>query len=40
MSENAKTAGRSRLGGWIVFLATMLVLSFAAMPGHEEFSAV
>ena len=24
--------------GWIVFLATLLVLSFAAMPGFERYS--
>jgi hypothetical protein len=40
MLQNAKTAKRSRLAGWIVFLATLLVLSFAAMPGHEAFSTI
>jgi hypothetical protein len=38
MSESIKAVRRSKLGGWIVFLATLLVLSFAAMPGHETFS--
>ena len=38
MPENVKSARRSRLASWIVFLATLLVLSFAAMPGHEAFS--
>jgi hypothetical protein len=40
MPQSINTAGRSTLAGWIVFLATLLVLSFAAMPGHQEFSAV
>jgi hypothetical protein len=38
MSTTVKTAKRSKLAGWIVFLATLLVLSFAAMPGHEAFT--
>jgi hypothetical protein len=40
MSQQTKAAGPGKLGGWIVFVATLLVLSFAAMPGHQAFSAV
>jgi hypothetical protein len=29
---------KGSLAGWIVFLATLLVLSFAAMPGFEKYS--
>jgi hypothetical protein len=38
MPQGAKTRTKGKLGGWIAFVATLLVLSFAAMPGHESFS--
>jgi hypothetical protein len=38
MPEAAKAARKGKLGGWIAFVATLLILSFAAMPGHEAFS--
>jgi len=40
MLQGAKIAGKRKLGGWIAFVATLLVLSFAAMPGEEAFSSV
>ena len=38
MPEDAKAARKETLGGWSAFVATLLVLSFASMPGHQAFS--
>ena len=38
MPQGAKAANKGKLGGWIAFVATFLVLTFAAMPGNEAFS--
>lgn len=40
MPQEFRMARKHTLTGWILFLFTLLVLSFAAMPGHETFSAV
>ena len=40
MSRAASNPTRSKLAGWIVFLAVLLLLSFAAMPGQENFSVI
>ena len=37
MAPDAR-AKKGSLGGWILFLATLLVLSFAAMPGFDAYS--
>jgi hypothetical protein len=37
---SATKAKKGRLTGWIIFLATLLLLSFAAMPGFEKYSVV
>ena len=34
----AAKAKKGSTTGWILFLATLLVLSFAAMPGFEKYS--
>jgi len=34
-SANAK---KGSAGGWFLFLATLLLLSFAALPGFEKYS--
>jgi hypothetical protein len=37
------TAAKAKKGsatGWIIFLTTLLVLSFAAMPGFDRYSGV
>ena len=39
MAVNSK-AKKGSATGWILFLATLLVLSFAAMPGFEKYSVV
>jgi hypothetical protein len=31
---------KRNLGAWITFLAVLLIVSFAAMPGFEKFSAM
>jgi hypothetical protein len=38
MPEGVRAARKGKLGGWIAFVATLLILSVAAMPGHEVFS--
>ena len=38
MPQSTKAARKGKLGGWIAFVATLLFLSFAGMPGHEAFS--
>lgn len=35
---SAAKAKKGSATGWIIFLATLLVLSFAAMPGFERYS--
>ena len=35
---SAVRAKKGSLSGWILFLATLLVLSFAAMPGFTRYS--
>ncbi len=40
MAQTASNSGKRNLTGWMLFLATLLLLSFAAQPGHEEFSVV
>jgi hypothetical protein len=37
---SAAKAKKGSATGWIFFLATLLVLSFAAMPGFEKYSVV
>jgi hypothetical protein len=37
MSEGNKATREGKIGGWIGFAATLLVVSYAAMPGHEAF---
>ncbi len=39
MAVNSK-AKKGSATGWILFLGTLLVLSFAAMPGFEKYSVV
>jgi uncharacterized membrane protein len=39
MTASAK-AKKGSVTGWTLFLATLLVLSFAAMPGYEAYSVV
>ena len=38
MPQSTKAARKGKLGGWIAFVVTLLLLSFAGMPGHEAFS--
>jgi len=38
MPSGSPARSKRNYGGWILFLATLLVLSFAAMPGFEKFS--
>jgi hypothetical protein len=40
MPQGVKTGTKGKLGGWIAFVAVLLLLSFAAMPGHEAFSTI
>jgi len=37
MSEGNKAAREGTLGGWIALVATLLVLSYASIPGREAF---
>jgi hypothetical protein len=39
MATDAHEPRRSKVGAWIVFLFVLLLLSSAALPGHEAFSA-
>jgi len=39
MATTAKTR-KGSAAGWIIFLATILVLSFAAMPGFDKYSVI
>jgi hypothetical protein len=39
VTSAAKTK-KGSVTGWIIFLATLLLLSFAAMPGFEKYSVV
>ena len=38
MSEGNKAAREGTLDGWILLVATLLVLSYAGMPGREALS--
>ena len=38
MPQGAKAVKKGNLGGWIALIATLLVLSFAGMPGYQAFS--
>jgi hypothetical protein len=38
MQPEPNATHHGKLVGWILFLATLLVLSFAAAPGHTAFS--